>query len=163
MGLETVELDELVRKAYPKMLFHRTEPAITVKTKEEEATASSRGYRAQYLHQEFPRMMYHPWLKPKVVQNKAEQAALAEPWQTEPIVQETAQEDDIVLTEKHVKYLLSHRILVNTVDEAYSYYMDLAPDMRKQFLESVASWQGNLPVELHGETQPQRRGRQKSA
>lgn len=163
MGLETVELDELIRKTYPKMLFHRSEPVITVKTKEEELAATSRGYRQQYLHQEYPRMMYHPWLKPKIVNSKAEETALAAPWQTEPIVQEAAQEDDVVLTEKHVKYLLSHRILVNTVDEAYSYYMDLAPDMRKQFLESVAAWQGNLPVELHGAEPAQRRTRQKSA
>lgn len=159
MGLDTVELEEVIRKTYPKMLYHRTEGTITVKTKEEEATATSRGWRQQYLHQEFPRMMYHPWLKAKIVNNKDEEAALGAPWQTEPLVAEETQAEDIQLTEKHVKYLLAHRILVSTVDEAYSYYIDLAPDMQKQFLESVANWQGNLPVEVHAEAQPVRRGR----
>lgn len=157
MGLETVELDELVRKAYPKMLYHRTDGTMTVKNKEEEATFTSQGWRQQYLHQEFPRMMYHPWIKAKIVKTKAEMEALPAPWQKEPIIQEAKPAEDVELTEKHVAYLLAHRILVNSVDEAYSYYTDLAPDMQKQFLETVATWQGHLPVELHAET-TQRRG-----
>jgi len=156
MGLDTVEIEEVIRKAFPKMLYHRTEGTMTVKNKEEEAAMNSRGWRQQYLHQEYPRTMYHPWLKAKVVSSKIEEDHLQPPWQREPIVEEAKSAEDVVLTEKHVQYLQAHRILINSVDEAYSYYMDLVPDMQKQFLETVAGWQGNLPVESHIE--PTRRG-----
>lgn len=143
------ELMEVVAKAFPKRMFHRLKPLIIVSDKAEEASAVAQGYTLRYLHQEYPKAMYHISKRDRtgqsisqVVKSQGEEEALGSDWinEPQPLIEVNRMSDDI--TDRHVHYLQARGFRVLDVDGAVNYFISLPEDMQTQFLEDVSKWNG---------------------
>lgn len=157
---ESTDIEQLAAKAFPKTLFHRTKPKITVANKEEEAKMIAKGYTSRYLHQEFPLVVYHAKRRKKehgsslvpeqkVVNTIEEEEALGPEWSRErPSVIYTEFEGFDDIGDKHVRYLQSKGFRILDVVGAQTFFSQLNDDMQKEFLDQVEEWdEKELPIE----------------
>ena len=77
----------ITEEKFPQHLYHATLAGSRLVTdRKEKVEAEREGWRVGYRHQEYPKMMYHVVLDPKIVENEAEEQALVEAgWEYSPV------------------------------------------------------------------------------
>jgi hypothetical protein len=164
---DSSELETMIRKAFPRMVYHRTLGHREVNTKEELSALMSEGFTERYLHQDYPRMMYRVGMShvsvsghqlsgaTRVVHSKQEQDALGSGWSTEPGTSTAEPEGpQAELTERHVQYLQSKGFRILDLGGARDYFNLLLPEMQTEFLHQVATWEGEIPFEQQAGSAP---------
>jgi hypothetical protein len=133
-------------KVFPVLLYHKTQGTVSANSDEEVADALRKGFSRQYVHQEFPKAIYYPDGRMKIVRSRAEQDALPEKGSEQPFKKplwDTRQpEPGFQINEHHLAFLRAHGYEeVKTVEEAKSWFNAL-PNSNAQFafLEDATNW-----------------------